>query len=125
MTGQKQRIIRRFEREAKEKLKKGNLSNDFINAMEFSLKEIKEIIGKPYDENEDTGEMRVKPITQEVMDVVQHDLKLVSEFLIGLGLNADKEKAYEFEHRAHKLTNAISWLNGWGDEEFQEEKEDK
>ena len=52
MTGQKTRIIRRFEREGRIKLKKGNLGNNFLNAMMFSLQEIKEIIGRPYDADE-------------------------------------------------------------------------
>ena len=47
MPGQKTKIIHRFEREARKKLKEGNLDNNFINAMKFSLKEVKEIIGKP------------------------------------------------------------------------------
>ncbi len=70
-------------------------------------------------ENKEEIVKRVKPIKQETMDVVQSDLKNVSEFLMGLALNA-KDKAYEFESRAHKLTNAIQWLNGWMDEEFDQ-----
>ena len=46
MTGQKQRIIRRFEREAKKKLEK--LSYAYLDTMTFSLKEIKDIIN--YDD---------------------------------------------------------------------------
>lgn len=51
MVGQKQRIIKRFEREAKKKLKGNNLSDFYTNAMMFSLKEVKEIIGKPDEED--------------------------------------------------------------------------
>lgn len=54
MTGQKGRIIRRFEREARKKLKVGGLTNDFLDAIMFNFKEVREIIGKPGENNEPT-----------------------------------------------------------------------
>ena len=44
MVGQKTRIIKRFEREAKKKLEKDNLDNSYINCIKFSFQEIKNII---------------------------------------------------------------------------------
>jgi len=44
MAGQKQRIIRRFEREARKELKEYDLREKFLDNIEFTLKEIKDII---------------------------------------------------------------------------------
>jgi len=44
MAGQKQRIIRRFEREAKKKLIRNSFPDYILEDVSFSLKEIKDII---------------------------------------------------------------------------------
>ena len=44
MVGQKQRIIRRFEREARKHLKEKKLTSNFLDTIMFSLADIKRII---------------------------------------------------------------------------------
>ena len=44
MVGQKQRIIRRFEKKARKHLKEKGLSNNFLDTTMFSLADIKKII---------------------------------------------------------------------------------
>ena len=52
MVGQKQRIIRRFEKEARKHLKEKGLSSNFLDTIMFSLDSIKRII-KLKDKDED------------------------------------------------------------------------
>ncbi len=50
MTGQKQRIIKRFEKISREQLKEKKLNQNYLDVMMFSLKDIKKIINdKGYD----------------------------------------------------------------------------
>ena len=50
-------------------------------------------------------------------EIAIKDIKEVAEFLDGIALMVDKDRAYGVTSRAHKLTNAIQWLHNWGDDE--------
>lgn len=67
------------------------------------------------NENEEEREDEVM-VKREKFDIAIRDIKEVACFLNGLEImiELDKDK-YIVGNNASKLTNAIQWLNNWGD----------
>ena len=88
MVGQKTRIIRRFEREARKEIKEYELGNNFLDCVEFSLKEIKDIINwKGY-----ACEHKGKPI---FLDDNELSIAGFLEWNKSVGRGGDKSQCWE------------------------------
>lgn len=62
----------------------------------------------------DQQEDEVK-VTREKFEIAIRDIKEVACFLDGLAImNDDERSKFSIETSSKKLTNAIQWLNNWG-----------
>ena len=61
-------------------------------------------------------------INKNNWEIAIRDIGLVASFLEGMSIEKDERNSFILEQNTHKLTNAIQWLNNWGDEEAKKEK---
>lgn len=59
-------------------------------------------------------------INKDNWEIAVRDIKLVASFLEGMSIGKEERDLFRLDQNTYKLTNAVQWLNNFGDEKAQE-----